>query len=373
MVAAVEPGAKGANGFSDWTGRRAPRSVDGRNREKPLTERAPLEVPLTPPARSLPWEHCRRGPRTTARTPPPPRGRTVTLRELLRDRYAPVRGLSDRSVVIYSHTLDRFRDFLGREPAVADLEEETIGAFLTWRGRTIHSPRRGRPSPATVRKDQNQLVSLARYAFHKRILETFPIVKPIRVPQPLPRGFTADDVSALIREARKRTRAVAGLPSAWWWSTLIHAAWQTGCRIGELRALRWGCVDPDRRELVFLAATRKGSTRDIARRITPELAAEMEQHRQPPAALVWPWIGHPTALYKSMEILCRKAGTPQKRFHALRRASASYVAAGGGDPVTHLDHASPVTTSRHYIDDRILIRPDGLSFLPPLDLTDPAA
>ena len=292
----------------------------------------------------------------------------MTLRELLISRYAPVKGISERTVEIYGHSIDRFSEYLERDAMIADLEEDTISAFLAWRGRTIHSARRGIPSAGTVRKDRTQLLALALYAFRKRLIEEFPVVRQVRGEKRLPRGFTAAEVGRLIIAARQRQRTLSGLPAGWWWSTLIYAAWCTGARIGELMALRWHCVQGT--EVVFLAGTRKGHTRDIARRITPDLADELELHRRCPADLVWPWPGKPASIYASMAILCEKAGVPQRRFHALRKASASYVQAGGGDAVSHLDHSDANITRDHYLDDRVVGKTEGVDFLPRLDLGD---
>ena len=294
----------------------------------------------------------------------------MLLRQLLTDRYAPVKGLSDRTVAIYGSTIDRFRDYLRREPEVSDLEEDVIASFLVWRSRTVHSAKRGLPSPGTIAKDRTQLLCLALYAFRKRMIQEFPIVKPVKKSQRLPRGFTAEEVGRMIVAARKRQRTLSGLPASWWWSTIIYAAWCTGARIGELMALRW--KDVRGQELVFLAGTRKGNTRDIARRITPDLAAELERFRRCPADLVWPWPHRPTSIYHSMRILCDQANVPQRRFHALRKASASYVAAAGGDAVSHLDHSDANITRDHYLDDRIVGRAAGVDFLPTLDLEEDA-
>ena len=62
----------------------------------------------------------------------------TTLRDLLRDRIAPLRNLSNRSVVMYEATLDRLRDHLGHEATVDDLDDLTIAKFLRWRATTVH-------------------------------------------------------------------------------------------------------------------------------------------------------------------------------------------------------------------------------------------
>jgi integrase len=127
-------------------------------------------------------------------------------------------------------------------------------------------------------------------------------------------------------------------------------------------------MDTARAEVIYRAEHRKGHTRDIVRQIDPRLAADLEARRGADGDLVWPWDRHPPSLYNSMQILCRMAGVPQLRLHAIRKASASYVAAGGGDAVDHLDHSDPAITRDHYLDERIVGRRSGLDCLPVLDL-----
>ena len=301
----------------------------------------------------------------------------MTLRELLTNRYAPVKGISARTVAIYGHTIDRFSEYLGREALVTDLEEDTIAAFLAWRGKTVHSARRGIPSAGTVRKDRTQLLALATYGFRKRLIEEFPIVRQVRGAKKLPRGFTAAEVARLIVAARQRQRTLSGLPAGWWWSTLIYAAVCTGERFEALTSLRWGQVDLDRRRVVFLAGTRKGSTRDIERAVTPQLAAMLAEHRRGPGDLVWPWDRATRSHWASLQVLCRSAGVEYRGrgFHGFRRMAASYAAlAGGAAAATQLlDHSDPALQAV-YVDPLICPRDTcSVDTLPPLDIGEPAA
>jgi integrase len=72
-----------------------------------------------------------------------------------------------------------------------------------------------------------------------------------------------------------------------------------------------------------------------------------------------------------MASLCRSAGVTPRGFHAIRKASGSYVKAGGGDATEHLGHANPKTTRDHYLDPRITGQQSALDYLPPLDLDGP--
>lgn len=290
----------------------------------------------------------------------------MSLQELL-ERYALLMNLSERSVVIYGGTVEQFRRFLGREPMVADLEDVTVCKFLKWRAATT---RCGKVvSQATVQKDRSQLLALWSWACKKRLhpgeWPGLPRAKRVRH---TPRAYTADEIASLVRTARQRTGPYGPVPAAWWWSTLLQVLWQTGERVGAAFGLRWADVDTARGAILYRAATRKGAMADQLRTITPALAAELKRRRGQPEALVWPRPGHPLSCYASLRILCKRAGVTPRGFHAIRKASASYVAAAGGDATAHLGHADPAMTRGHYLDPRITETRRGLDFLPPLNL-----
>ncbi len=290
----------------------------------------------------------------------------MLVRDLL-ERYSLLMNLSDRSVVLYAHSITKFEEFLGRPAQIEDLEDVTVAKFLKWRAT---NRRAGRPiSIHSVTKDRSQLLALWNWACRKKLhpgeWPGLPRQKKVRK---TPTAYTLEDVTRLVRASRRRRGMMGGKPSSWWWSTVIQALWQTGERCGALLAVRWGDIDLEACRITFRAETRKGKLADAVRAITPELAAEIGKHRGHENCLVWERRGHLLSIYPSLRILCRTAGVTPRGFHGIRRASASYVAAGGGDATAHLGHADPAMTRGHYLDPRITEKAKGLDFLPPLDL-----
>ncbi len=296
--------------------------------------------------------------------------KTMTVREVF-ERYALLRGLKPRSVILYDMLLTRFDSFLGHPATVADLDDLVVSRYLKWRAETPGG--RGKPlSPASVRKDRVMIAAVWNYAARKRWAAEFPELPKIKVPRRLPTGraYTADDVSRLVRQARHRIGRTGGLPSAWWWSTLLYTIYCTGERFEAATSLRWAQVDLDRCRVVFLGATRKGSTRDIERAITPDLAAMLRMHQRRPDDLVWPWDRKSRSQWASLKVLCRTAGVTYRGFHGLRRTAASYAAlAGGAAAATQLlDHSDP-NLQRVYVDPLICPQEgNSTAALPPLDL-----
>lgn len=295
----------------------------------------------------------------------------MTLREILK-RYSILQNLSDRTITLYGHTLDRFAEHLGHEPTLDDIDDLVVAGFLRWRAATPR--KRGKPSAASVAKDKSQLTALANWAAKKRLKRSngepveFLSLPRTRKIRHAPQAYTAAEVSNLIRVAMARCGVIDGKPAGWWWGTILYAAWCSGERIGALLELRWRDVDLDARTLLFRAETRKGRSADIQRAITPDLAAMLAARQGKPNDLVWHWDREYHSLWPSLKLLCKRAKVRGTGFHRMRKASASYVALGGGDATEHLGHANPEMTRAHYLDPRITSPKTALDYLPPLDL-----
>lgn len=61
----------------------------------------------------------------------------MLLRDLLEREYAPLRALKPRAHRQYALTIDRWADFLGRQPTVEDLSGLPVQAFLQDRRKTV--------------------------------------------------------------------------------------------------------------------------------------------------------------------------------------------------------------------------------------------
>jgi integrase len=297
----------------------------------------------------------------------------MPLSELL-ERYALLRSLKPKSITLYEMLLERLGRFLGHASTTDDLDDLVISRYLKWRAETP-GWRNRLPSPASVRKDRVMLAAIWTYAAKKRLAAEFPELPKIKVPKRLPTGraYTAEDVAKLVRQATHRIGRTGGLPSAWWWPTIIYAIYCTGERLEATMALRWRDVDLERRHVVFRGETRKGSTRDIERQITPDLAEMLRLHRRGDDDLVWPWDRRSRSQWASLRVLCRTAGVKYRGFHGLRRTAASYAALAGGRAAATqlLDHSDP-NLQRVYVDPLICPQEgNSTAALPPLDLGGP--
>lgn len=267
------------------------------------------------------------------------------LCDYLIDVYAPLRGLSARSITLYRYTLNAFSEFAGHQTTLDDLEELTVSRFLAAR-MTVKAA-------ATVAKDRAQLRALWEMAARRGLAKTWPTLRRIRVPERVPEAWLTDEFQRLLHAAAQEPGLIDGVPAGDFWKALVRLLYETGERVSAAMALEWSDVRPD--SVLYRAETRKGQTRDILRSITPSCHAAIEAIRRP-RAMVFAWPFAKSMLWYRMGRICRRAGLPSDRrskFHRIRRTTASHYAAAGGDAQRLLDHSSPAVT-RRYLDPRIL-------------------
>ena len=279
----------------------------------------------------------------------------MLLDTFLREVYAPLRGVSDRTVDLYCYTLRAWAGVLGRPPEIDDLEELSVARFLAHRLRTR--------SVATSAQDRAQIRALWEFASRRGLTSRWPQLRPIRVPERVPQCWLTEEMQSLIAAAGDRQGSIAGVPAGRWWVAILLTSYDTGERISGLLGLEFRDVSAS--GVVFRAETRKGSTRDIYRPISPECRKEIDVIRGP-RKLVFEWDRCYTNLWRHLGKICEAAGLPNDRsskFHRIRKTTASFAAAAGLDAQRLLDHSSPATT-RRYLDPRVVTQQDAPSVLP---------
>lgn len=288
----------------------------------------------------------------------------MLLRELLDDLYAPLQGVSDRTQKLYGMTIKAYGEFLGCEPTIEHLAEVPVARFL--------QQRLSDRAAATAAKDRAQLRALWEFAARRGIVSDFPTLRTIRVPERVPEAWTIGQMQQLLQSASEASGYVSGVPACDFWPALLLVCFETGERISAVLGLRWDDVTDD--AVIFRAETRKRCTRDIYRGITPTCREHLEAIRRP-RGLVFAWDRNATDIFRHLGIITKRAGLPcdrRSKFHRIRRTTASYAAAAGVDAQKLLDHSSP-TTTRRYLDPRIVKPPQACDVLPTLKLERPAA
>ena len=274
----------------------------------------------------------------------------MTLLDFFTQFYLPLRlrGRSENTVRLYHCTIRSFAKFLERTPRLENLDDLTIARFL--------AARAAKRSAFTAEKERTQLLSLARFAFERRLIDVMPCVPPAPLPERIPTAWTVKQLRSLTAACEKQTGMVGGLPAGLFWQALVAVCWESAERISAILSLR--VCDYHEGRILVLAEYRKGRKRDKLYRLTPATCALLDQcaqgrrgsdlifkwDRQKP--LLWYWFGKIVS-QASLD------GGRRAKFHQLRRSAATHYAAGGGDATALLDHSSPRVT-RAYLDPRFV-------------------
>lgn len=274
----------------------------------------------------------------------------MTLKSLLIDVYAPLKGLRDHTIQLYNYTIEAFGEFVGHEPTLTDLDELPVARFIAHRTR--------KRAAATAAKDRSQLRAIWEFAARRRWVDKWPVIPLVRVPERVPEAWMTEEFQRLLASSAQERVVLDGIPAAAWWRAFLLVMYDTAERQAAVADLRWSAVRG--RSILFVAESRKGGSRDILRDISEETQAALDAIRgsRAPADLVFPWPRNRQYLWKRLEIILKRAGLPAGRkdkFHKIRRTTASYYQAAGHSAQMLLDHADPATT-RKYLDPRI-VRP----------------
>jgi integrase len=292
----------------------------------------------------------------------------MTLDAFLETVYVPLRlrGRSPESVRLLRHAITQFSRFLGRPALLDDLDDLVVSQWLTKMAE--------KKSPNSVARERSGILALWNLAQGRGLVKLRPTVAPELVPQSTPRAFTADELARLAQAAKWSSGWVGPIPAATFFQALIAVGLETGERINAILSTPRHCWQ--RPTLVVPASVRKGRRQERVYELSPEacdLVDAVSRHEGP--TVFW-WVASDTALRKRWKTITRRAGLGEGRdvqFHALRRSTASHLAAAGLDATSYLGHSTDRITRRSYLDPRVVDsrRPKAWQSLPRVFRPDP--
>lgn len=285
----------------------------------------------------------------------------MTLETFLDTVYVPLRlrGRSPESVRLLRHAITQFSRWLGRPALLDDLDDLVVSQWLTTMA--------GKKSPNSVARERSGILALWNLAQGRGLVRLRPTVAPELIPQSTPRAFTVEELERLAQAARWSSGFIGPVPAGKFFPALIAVGFETGERINALLRTPRHCWA--RPTLTVPAAVRKGGRLERVYELSPE-ACDLVDHvvRHTGPTVFW-WVASSTALRKRWKTITRRAGLGDGRevqFHALRRSTASHLAAAGLDATSYLGHSTDRITRRSYLDPRVVDsrRPKAWQSLP---------
>lgn len=286
------------------------------------------------------------------------------LDELFALAYRPRRliGCSPNTIKDWLIVLRGFSRWVGREPDLTDLDEDTISAYLA-EFAVSHAP-------ATTKGRRAKLLALARFAHSRGMIAETPDVALVHQEERLPDSFDEQQLRSLTRAAGQCQGFVCGIPAARFWVAVLLVAFCTGARAGAIFALTPADVVWRIPAIRFRAVTSK-SKREQLLRVTPDTLAALVAIREPDRSLVFPEPWAIAGRYIRLKKIWEAAGLPTGRREFLqkfRRTCATMTHRAGLDATAQLGHSDARTTRQFYLD--LSDAPQAADILPSIVRSD---
>jgi integrase len=250
-----------------------------------------------------------------------------------------------------------FDRFLGRQATTDDFDDDVMARFVVWRRQTV--------SAGTVNRDLGSLLALWRWAHRTGQVARWPQVELEKVPNRTPIAWTQDEFNLLLSTAKQSRGFVGCVQASDWWTALLLTLFDTGERINAVLLLSWSAVQLDSGWVRFPAEARKGQREDSLAKIHEDTCQAITKLRGKCRERVFDWPYTRNYIWKLYGDLLTQAGLPNDRsrkFHCVRKTTASYVEAAGGNATNALRHSSRKTTLA-YLDPRIVQPAQATDFL----------
>jgi len=262
-------------------------------------------------------------------------------------------GLAASSATQLRVAVRRLGVWAGRSIDTTELSAELVVDWLAWQLRQGWAP-------ATVRSKRLAILTLWRAAHKAGLAPSVGEVPPPRVPRRLPEAWTVEEIGRILGACRRQRGMVGPCQAARWWPALVLVCYDTGERVGALRAISIDDFSAERACVVVRAEhqkLRRDRVLPLSQQTVDSLVRLHSYGCGCHCSVLFPWPFSRDRLWRWFRRIVESAGlrTPKQRmglFHRLRRTSGSLVEAAGGDGSRHLGNSRAVF-ERHYLDPRI--------------------
>jgi integrase len=263
------------------------------------------------------------------------------------------------TVKLMRGTCKLYSAYLGSVATVEDFTDANLKGYI------VHRQQAGM-APATIEREGAKLLTLWRFAAMHALVKP-PTIRMARSSPHIPVAFLKHEVRRLFRAARRARGECGGVPNRIFFPALLGLVWDSGERVGAVRALTRSDIDCKSRWVTF--RHRKGQGREMMKRMSRPTRRAMKRllaihlAEQPFAHVCL------STKYFHLKSILRDAGLPADRrsmLHRLRRSHASYLKLSGGDAQASLGHSTEAITVRAYYDPRVVAsrQPSTLLFNP---------
>lgn len=262
----------------------------------------------------------------------------------------------------YRHALADWAQYLGREPTVADLTDDSVTLWMA------DGLARGK-SAVYVREMAGRVSALWTWMAKRDRTMAFPSFAKPDAPDALPTALSEHELRRLFESAGRERGRICDIPAGLWWTSFLAFVWNTAERKTAALACQVAWIDLATGTVSIPPQFRKGGKKWGIYRLWTETLKLVVQclEAQPGREQIWPQDFCHESYYTRYNRILRDAGIPVDRrhkTHSLRCSHATWLSVKGGDPTQQLGHGDPNTTRRYYLDPKFTTRDQPKLFIP---------
>jgi integrase len=178
------------------------------------------------------------------------RSKRTLLLNVLGDYFEAKSKLSAETQLHYHRSIKQFGAFLGRAPTLADLSDETCGAFMQ------HTLQHGL-TEVTANQRVKQIRALWEWAARKRLVWEFPEFQWMKEPPRKPNVWTKAELDKLLATCATRTGYVGPVRADQFWLLFHYLIIDTVEHAATLLQLRWSWFNAKKGTLAIPGSARK--------------------------------------------------------------------------------------------------------------------
>jgi len=290
----------------------------------------------------------------------------MSLRELFENTYLPMRllGKSPNTIIAYRVALRHWARSPDHVPVDA-ITDVVMARFAAWHFQTT--------SPATVNKTLRHLRAVIRLAVRQKLLAEMPEMPHLPEGTSEPEAYLHEEIVRIIQAAwAMPSPRIEGIDARDWWVSLLFTIYDSGGRIGAVIATQTADLSLDD-GTILLRPEHQKQRRGQRLRLSEETIAACRPVWRADRIEMWPWPFRREALYRHFRKILVAADVATGvgtgcLFHRLRKSTASYLKAAGGNPTAQLGHSTTAVTAR-YLDPRICGESQAADLIPRLGIT----
>lgn len=289
----------------------------------------------------------------------------MTISEFFASVYSALRllGRSPETAEAYRVAVNHWRRF---DPflRIDQVDDLVLARFAAWHLQQV--------APPTVNKTLRHLRAILRLAHKRKMLADVPDMPWLPETLREPEAFLLSEIRAFVAVAAQEPGHIANIPAGLWWVSLLLCIYDSGGRIGAVIGSDTRHVVLEQR-YILLVAERQKQRRAQRLGLSEESCTACRLIYDPDRPLMWPWPHGDQRLNDIFRSILLRAGVTTWRgtgslFHRIRKSTASYMQAAGGNAMLQLGHSCQRVTDR-YLDSRICGERQAADLIPRIGLT----